>query len=104
MNETNPISASINWLCDQGFTRTEATNIVRAIKAESPEVLWENAPKWIEWCGKIKKEHDGLVMLVAQGFINVYWNDDTDKMQLSLAIEDATIEDPATLESQEGGD
>ncbi len=84
----NPIEASIDWLCDQGFSRKEATNIVRAIKAESPEELWENAPKWIEWCGKIKKEHDGIVMLVAQGFINVYWNDDIDKMQLSLAIED----------------
>ncbi|CAK0763772.1 hypothetical protein CCP4SC76_390008 [Gammaproteobacteria bacterium] len=86
MNEQNPITASIEWLCDQGFSQKEATNLVQALRADNPEELWNNAPKWIEWCGKIKKEHDCIVMLVAQGFIHVYWNDDTDKMQLSLAI------------------
>ncbi len=88
MNETNPITASIEWLCNQGFSQKEATNLVKALRAESQEELWNNAPKWIEWCGKVKKEHDCIVMLVAQGFIHVYWNEDTEKMQLALAIED----------------
>jgi hypothetical protein len=40
----NPIKASIEWLIKQGFTEDEARNICSAIKADSPERLWEDAP------------------------------------------------------------
>lgn len=71
MNETNPVKASIDWLIEQGFDEDQATNICRAIRADSPEKLWEDAPAWIEWCGKIKREHDCIVQLAAMGLIYV---------------------------------
>lgn len=71
MNDDNPITASINWLVGQGFDRKQAANICRAIKAETPEKLWEDAPAWIEWCGKVKRDHDCVVMLAAMGLTTV---------------------------------
>lgn len=37
MEDKNPIAASIDWLIDQGFDRKQATNICKAIKADSPD-------------------------------------------------------------------
>jgi hypothetical protein len=71
MDEKDPIEASIDWLTKQGFTRDEARNLCRAIRASSPEKLWADAPLWLEWCGKIKQEHDCIVMLAAMGMIFV---------------------------------
>ncbi len=71
MNDDNPITASINWLVDQGFDRKQAANICRAIKADTPEKLWEDAPAWIEWCGKVKRDHDWVVRLDARGLTTV---------------------------------
>ncbi|MFZ5884311.1 MAG: hypothetical protein ACOYYI_11070 [Chloroflexota bacterium] len=67
----NPIQSSIEWLIDQGFDKKQATNICRAIRADCPEKLWEDAPAWIEWCGKIKREYDCIVQLAAMGIIYV---------------------------------
>ena len=39
MEDKNPIAASIDWLVEQGFDRKQATNICKAIKADSPEAL-----------------------------------------------------------------
>ena len=41
------------------------------VKADSPEKLWEDAPAWIEWCGKVKRDHDCIVMLAAMGLTTV---------------------------------
>lgn len=71
MEDKNPISASIDWLIDQGFDRKQATNICKAINADNPEKLWEDAPAWIEWCGKVKRVHDCIVMLAAMGLTTV---------------------------------
>lgn len=71
MEDKNPIMASIDWLVAQGFDCKQATNICKAIKADSPEKLWEDAPAWIEWCGKVKRDHDCIVMLAAMGLTTV---------------------------------
>ena len=71
MEDKNPIAASIDWLIDQGFDRKQATNICKAIKADSAEKLLEDAPAWIEWCGKVKRDHDCIVMLAAMGLTTV---------------------------------
>ena len=71
MEDKNPITASIDWLVAQGFDRKQATNICKAIMADSPEKLWEDAPAWIEWCGKVKRDHDCIVMLAAMGLTTV---------------------------------
>jgi len=68
---TNPILESVDWLVDQGFEEDQAKNICRAIHADTPDKLWKDAPEWIEWCGKIKRNHDCIVMLAAMGAITV---------------------------------
>ena len=70
-DEENPVAQSIEWLKEQGFDQKQAENICRSILAESAEKLWEDAPAWIEWCGKVKREHDCIVMLAAMGLITV---------------------------------
>jgi hypothetical protein len=54
-------------LIHRGFNRKQATNICKAIKANSPEKLSKDAPAWIEWCGKVKRDHGCIVMLAAMG-------------------------------------
>ena len=71
MEDKNPITASIKWLIDQGFDHKQATNICKAIKADSPDKLWQDAPAWIEWCGNVKRDHDCIVMLAAIGLTTV---------------------------------
>ncbi len=71
LDKENPIESSIDWLVEQGFDHEQARNLCRAIRADSPEKLWQDAPVWLEWCGKIKREHDCIVMLAAMGLIYV---------------------------------
>ncbi|MCX8016496.1 MAG: hypothetical protein N2690_01140 [Rhodocyclaceae bacterium] len=71
MDDQNPITQSIEWLVSQGFDKEQAKNICQAILADTPEKLWEDAPAWIEWCGKIKRSHDCIVMLAAMGLVTV---------------------------------
>lgn len=52
----NPIEESRTWLVECGYSETEAENLLRAIKADSPEKLWEIAPKWIEHVGWMRKK------------------------------------------------
>ncbi|CAK0780951.1 hypothetical protein CCP4SC76_7640020 [Gammaproteobacteria bacterium] len=67
----NPVTRSIKWLQDQGFSEKEATNLVRTVRSDSPERLWKDAPDWIEWCGKIKREHDCAIMLAAHVLVAI---------------------------------
>lgn len=75
MDYENPIEASKNWLVECGYTESEAKNLLRALRHENPETLWELAPKWIEHVGEHKKYQAGLLDLVAQGFITVTANE-----------------------------
>lgn len=85
--EINPVHASIAWLVDMGFTEQEARNLCKAIRADSPEKLMRHAGAWLEWCGKIKREHDCIVMLAASGMLRVSFGDGgaPDDMRVELA-------------------
>lgn len=37
MIDKNPITQSINWLVECGWTKEQATNLAGAIKADTPE-------------------------------------------------------------------
>lgn len=69
--EENPIKSSINYLIDCGWTKEQATNLVKAIHDESPERLWEVAPEWVEHCGECMKYVNGMLGTVALGLVNV---------------------------------
>ncbi len=69
-DESNPITASKAWLVEQGWLEDEAANLVSALKANSPERLWELAPKWIEHVGEARK-YMALLECVALGIIDV---------------------------------
>ena len=95
MDEQNPIKQSIAWLVEQGFDEKQAQNLCRAIHAETPEQLWEAAPAWLEWCGKIKRAHDGIVMLAAMGVVTVQFGPGgvEDDIRLKL-VDGIEIEEP----------
>lgn len=69
-DESNPITASKAWLVEQGWEAQEAANLVSALKAKSPDRLWELAPRWIEHVGEAKK-YMALLECVALGIIDV---------------------------------
>jgi hypothetical protein len=71
MTDENPIEASIKYLEECGFTNTEAKNLCGAIRADSPEKLWEDAPAWIEWCAKVHFDYHCIVSLAATGALVV---------------------------------
>lgn len=72
MSEQNPITGSIDYLVECGWTREQATNLCRAIKSEqSPEHLWQIAPKWIEHCGESMQYVQNMLGVVALGLVNV---------------------------------
>lgn len=68
--EDNPIAESIKYLQNCGWTKNEATNLMRALCSESAEQLWEFAPDWIEMVGKAKMQM-ALYEVVAKGLANV---------------------------------
>lgn len=67
----NPITESIKYLVDCGWSEDEAKNLIRAIRDKSGERLWEVAPLWIQHCGECKKYVDGLLGTVATGLVSV---------------------------------
>lgn len=68
----NPITSSVNYLVECGWTKEQATNLCKAITSkESAEHLWEIAPQWIEHCGNCMKYVDGLLGTVATGLVTV---------------------------------
>lgn len=71
MKEENPITRSLEWLVECGWTKEEATHLISAIQDESAERLWEIAPKWIEHCGYCMKYTQGMLGVVAMGLIRV---------------------------------
>lgn len=73
--DTNPIEASKRWLVECGYTEREAVNLIRAIKDEDPERLWDLAPKWFQHVGDHKRYQTLLLDLVAQGVLTVTANE-----------------------------
>jgi hypothetical protein len=71
MKEENPIAQSIDWLVECGWDRKQATNLAAAIKADSPEKLWEVAPLWLEHCGESMRYVTAMLGSVAMGLIEV---------------------------------
>ena len=71
MTEQNPITQSIAWLVECGWSKEEATNLAGAIKADTPEKLWEVAPLWLEHCGDSIKYVNDMLGSVAIGLIEV---------------------------------
>ena len=92
----NPITASIDWLIHQGFNTIEATNICKAIRAETAEKLLEDAPSWIEWCGKVKMDHDSIVMLAAEGLTTVRIGPGGVENDLYISLLEKSIENQTT--------
>jgi hypothetical protein len=77
MRNDNPITASIDYLIDCGWSKEQATNLCKAIHSKSGEHLWEIAPEWIQHCGECKKYVDGLLGTVATGLVNVTKGDNS---------------------------
>ena len=72
----DPIKSSIKYLIDSGWTEDQAKNLIRAVKDEDPDRLWEIAPEWIQHCGEKKFYVHGMLESVAMGLITVTKGDD----------------------------
>ena len=76
MTDKNPITQSIDWLVECGWSKAQATNLAGAIKADTPEKLWEVAPLWLEHCGDSMKYVNDMLGSVAMGLIEVTQGED----------------------------
>ena len=76
--EENPLTESINYLVECGWSEDQAKNLIRAIHDKSGERLWEVAPKWIEHCGECMKYVNGMLGTVALGLVKVSRGEDND--------------------------
>lgn len=76
MIDKNPITQSIVWLVECGWSKEQATNLAGAIKADTPEKLWEIAPLWLEHCGESMKYVHAMLGSVAMGLIEVTQGED----------------------------
>ena len=88
-DKLNPITASIKYLVECGYTKEEAKNLMQAVQDESPERLLEIAPKWIEHVGEHKRYQEGLLGLIAKGCMTVTMGSDGEWM---FRLNDAGIE------------
>lgn len=66
----NPIEAAKQYLIDCGWDGPQAENLLRCLKAETPEALWEAAPKWIEHAGEARS-YMNLLETIAEGLVEV---------------------------------
>lgn len=73
--EQNPITESIKYLVECGWTEDQSKNLMRAIHDKSGERLWEFAPLWIEHCGQCMKYVNGMLGTVALGLVGVTRNE-----------------------------
>lgn len=72
----NPITASIDYLVECGWTTEQARNLISAVNDSSADRLWEIAPRWIEHCGECMKYVNGMLGTVALGLVKVNANDE----------------------------
>jgi ribosomal protein S7 len=66
----NPVTESKQILIEAGFTEEQALNLIHAIVADSPEKLWEIAPKWLDHVAETKR-YMTMIEMVADGYIQV---------------------------------
>lgn len=85
--EDNPIQASLKALVDSGWTEEQAKNLMRALKCDSPERLWELAPQWIQHCIDIRQNMT-LLECVALGPVRVDHSGDDWTYALDIAERD----------------
>jgi hypothetical protein len=82
MNEqtNNPIEKSIEMLTEAGWSREEATNLMRAIKSEKSgeHLFFDVAPAWVNHCYETKNYVTNMLGLVALGLIDVSLDDNGD--------------------------
>ena len=76
MTDKNPITQSIDWLVECGWSKAQATNLAGAIKADTPEKLWEVAPLWLEFFFFKQKTAYEMLGSVAMGLIEVTQGED----------------------------
>ena len=69
--QENPITASIDYLVECGWSKDQAKNLLRAIYSETGEQLWDFAPRWIQHCGECMKYVNGMLGTVATGLVKV---------------------------------
>ena len=77
-------------VCQHGRQRVKCADC-ELDEADTPEQLWEIAPKWIEHCGEAKRYMTAILELVAMGLLTVTANDEGEWM---MSLSSAKIEIP----------
>ena len=79
--ETNPITESLKYLVDSGWTELEARHLMRAINdKDGKRLFFEVAPKWVAHCGERMSYVKNMLGLVAQGLVSVSLAEDGEWM------------------------
>jgi hypothetical protein len=84
----NPIEAAKHYLIDKGWDGPQADNLLRALKADTPEKLWSAAPRWVEHVGDARA-YMNLLETIAEGLVNVSISDDGEWL---FSLSDAGID------------
>lgn len=69
--QENPITASIEYLVECGWSEDQAKNLLRALYSKTGEHLWEISPRWVTHCGECMKYVNGMLGTVATGLVKV---------------------------------
>lgn len=74
---------------DTGWTEEEAWNVLRCIRADSPDALMEHAPIIIDWCQRAETRASivSLMKTLPPGVLEVQWQGDDIAMRLSPNID-----------------
>lgn len=75
MNDDNPITSSIKYLVECGWSEDQAKNLIRAVRDKNKDRLIDVAQEWIQHCGESKYYVTGVLDSVAMGLVNVTKND-----------------------------
>lgn len=67
---SNPIEEAKKYLIEKGWDGPQADNLLRALKADTPEALWAAAPQWVEHVGEARA-YMNLLETIAEGLVNV---------------------------------
>lgn len=78
----DPIAESIRLLRNAGWTKTEAKNLLRGVRASSPDELAKILPAWVEHCVEKMAYVNAILKPVAIGVVLVQRIDGEWVMQL----------------------
>lgn len=70
-DDVDPIAESIRLLCNAGWTETEAKNLLRGVRASSPDELADVLPAWVEHCVEKMSYVHAILKTVAMGVVLV---------------------------------